>query len=281
MTAEEIKAKLVELRAKRERQKVKAEGGKVSSVGVFGKLGSSYSPLYAPNLLIATTLTGQLAVLMLIEQAESIGIPVVSANTDGVVYFCPRDKSDELDALIATWEINTGFTVERTPYRALYNSSVNSYIAVKENGSIKRKGPLADPWSDGDMRGMMQKNPQMTVCSEALVRYIKDAVPFADTIRGCTDPRMFVTVTRVAKAGTWRGHRLGRTVRFYYSTDGDPIFADDGSRKVSKTDGARPLLELTDALPADIDYDRYIAETVDLAVDLAILDAKPGATNLL
>ena len=282
MTADEIRAKLAELRAERERQKVKAEGGKVSAVGVFGKLGSSYSPLYSPDLLIATTLTGQLAVLMLIEQAESIGIPVVSANTDGVVYHCPYDKTGELDALIATWESDTGFTVERTPYKAIYNSSVNSYMAIKEeDGKVKRKGPLANPWSENDLRGMMSKNPQMTVCSEALVRYIKDAVPFAETIRACADPRMFVTVTRVATGGVWRGHKLGRAVRYYYSTDGAPIFAGNGSRKVAKTDGARPLLEMTDRLPADVDYDRYVSETVDMAVDLAILDKHPGTNALL
>ena len=60
MTIEEIRTKLADLREERERQKVKAEGGKISSVGVFGKLGSSYSFLYSPYLLIATTLTGQL-----------------------------------------------------------------------------------------------------------------------------------------------------------------------------------------------------------------------------
>lgn len=269
------------LAAKAAGDKVRADGGKIMTNGVYGKLGSSYSPLYAPNMLVATTLTGQLAVLMLIERAEATGIPVVSANTDGVIFCYDRDRQHELDALVAGWEEETGFPTERTPYQALYSRDVNTYIAVGADGKVKRKGAISDPWTDNDLRAQMQKNPQMTVCSEALVRYLKDGTPFADTVRACADPRMFVTVTRVATGGIWRRHKLGRAVRYYWSTDGDPIFAGDGSRKVAKTDGARPLLELTDRMPLDVDYGRYVSETTDLATDLAIIDRRPDANNLL
>lgn len=57
--------------------------------GTFGKLGSKYSFLYSPNLMIQVTITGQLALLMLIEALEAAGISVVSANTDGIVSRCP------------------------------------------------------------------------------------------------------------------------------------------------------------------------------------------------
>jgi hypothetical protein len=220
--------------------------------------------------MIAVTLTGQLAVLMLIDRAEDAGIPIVSANTDGVVFHCPRSKEAELDAILSGWEADTGFTIERTPYRALYSSSVNSYVAVKPDGKTKRKGPLADPWSEGDLRGQMSKNPQMTICSEAVVRYLVDGVPLEETIHRATDPRMFVTVIRVATGGKWRGHRLGRIVRYYWSTDGESISYSDGVRKVAKTDGARPLPEMTAAMPPDVDRARYVAEAAKIAADLGI-----------
>jgi len=79
-----------------------------------------------------------------------------------------------------------------------------------------------------------------------------------------------VTVVKVTGGSTWRGARLGRAVRYYWSLDGDPIMYADGSKKVSKTDGSKPLFELTDELPRDIDYLRYLAEANSLAVDLAI-----------
>ena len=258
--------------AERDRWKAKADGEKVASVGVFGKLGSPYSPLYDPRLLVAVTLTGQLSLLVLIEQAEAAGVPVVSANTDGVTFHCPRNRESALDAVVAEWEDATGFSVERTRYRSLHSSSVNTYIAVKEDGSAKRKGPIADPWSDGDLRGQMSKNPQMTILSQAVLRNIRDGVPVEETIAAAIDPRQFVTVIKVNGGGVWRGTKLGRVVRFYWSSDGDPISYINAQRRVAKTDGAHPLMELTDRLPDDLDHARYIAEAHRLLADLGAGD---------
>ncbi len=256
------------LAAKAAKDQVHADGGRIALNGVFGKLGSSYSTLYSPRLLIAVTLSGQLAILMIIERAEAAGIPVVSANTDGVVFYCPRDKAIELDNLITAWEQETGFEIERTLYKALYNSSVNTYIAVREDGKIKRKGYIADPWSEGNLRGQMMKNPQMTICSEAIVQYLKEGTPFDQTIKTSTDPRQFVTVIKVTNGAIWRKHYLGRAIRYYWSIYGEPILTE--GRKVPKTEGARPLLELTNELPLDLDLLRYHEETVKMAVDLGI-----------
>lgn len=250
--------------------KTKSDGIKISLNGVYGKLGSSYSLLYSPDLLIAVTLTGQLAVLMLIETAEVAGIAAVSANTDGVVFRCPHALNDVLGEIIASWESDTGFTVRRTLYRGLYSSSVNTYIAIGEDGKVKRKGAIADPWSENDLRGMMSKNPQMTVCSEAVVRYLVDGVPLDETIHRCSDPRMFVTVIKVNGGALWRGQRLGRVIRWYWSTDGEQVTYADGSRRVAKTEGARPMAELTGAVPLDLDRARYVEEARKIAADLGI-----------
>lgn len=262
------------LAAKAVGDRVRADGGRIALNGVFGKLGSPYSMLYSPDLLIATTLTGQLAVLMLIERAEAADIPVVSANTDGVVFHCPRSAADQLQDILRAWEAATGFSIEQTPYRALYNSSVNTYIAVKEDGKVKRKGYLADPWSDGDLRGQMMKNPQMTVCSHAVVRWLTDGVPLQDTVAACRDLRMFVTVVKVAGGAQWRGQPLGRAVRYIWSTNGSPVMYADGSKRVSKTEGARPLQELTDELPPDLDIVRYCEEAARMAADLGIAEVR-------
>lgn len=271
MNIEEIKDKINTLKTERDKYKVQAEGGKLSANGVYGKLGSSYSPLYSPRLLIATTLTGQLSILMLVEQAELAGITAVSANTDGVVFDCPRNKEPDLNKIITWWETETGFEIERTYYRSLYNSSVNCYIGITIDGKIKRKGPIADPWKDNDLRGQMSKNPQMTICSEAVLQLALAGTPIEETIDACNNPRAFVTTIKVAGGGLWRGRKLGRAVRYYWSTDGDPITYADAARKVAKTDGAAPLLELIPGqLPSDLDRARYRAEAARLAVDLAV-----------
>jgi len=268
VTPHQIREKITELKVERDRWKAKADGEKVSAVGVFGKLGSSYSALYAPRLLLAITLTGQLSLLTLIEKFEANGIPVQSANTDGLIVICSRAKEAEFISIVAEWEQQTGFQTERTDYRSIYNASVNSYLAIKTDGKSKRKGPLADPWSEGDSRGQMSKNPQMIILSEAVLRLVTDGTPLAETIRGCVDPRKFVTVINVKGGAVWRGHKVGRVARFYWSTNGEAISYADGSRKVAKTDGARPLPELVNTLPLDLDYPRYVAEAEKLAGEL-------------
>jgi hypothetical protein len=271
--------------AKKAGDKVKDKAGKIALNGAYGKLGSRYSVLYAPHLLISVTLTGQLSLLMLIEKAESMGIPVISGNTDGVVFKCPREfyegigteKPDKdrllggkLKEITDWWERVTCFDLEFAEYRSIYNQSVNSYIAIKSDGKVKRKGPIGNPWSnrpeENDVRSQMMKNPQMTICSDAVLEHILTGKPIEDSIRESSDIRGFVTVINAAGGATWRDGYLGKVVRYYWSTDGDPIIKvkphpSTGNRpKVPKTDGCRPIMTLPNDFPEDVDYARYVEE---------------------
>ena len=108
--------------------------------GSYGKFGSPYSILYAPNLIIQTTLTGQLALLMLIETFELNGIEVVSANTDGIVVEPNKARSQRAKDIIKEWEQVTGFEMELNQYLRLNSANVNNYVAIKADGKVKRKG---------------------------------------------------------------------------------------------------------------------------------------------
>lgn len=171
------------------------EGGKVMVNGTFGKTGSPYSILFAPEMLIQTTLTGQLSLLMLIEWHEHNGIPIVSANTDGIVMKCPRDKLYISEALVAEWERRSGLKMEETQYRAIYSRDVNNYFAVKMDGDVKRKGEYAPA-------GLVEKkNPDVEICSDAVADFLSNGTPIAQTILCCTDIRKFVTIQKVNGGG--------------------------------------------------------------------------------
>lgn len=263
------------------------KGGKIQLNGVYGKLGSIYSALYAPHMLIATTLTGQLTLLMLIEASEEKGIHIVSANTDGVVFQCPREMYEGLDGdklnqsplweITTAWEEMTGFTLEFAEYKALYNRDVNAYFAIKADGKAKRKGVYANHWHpdspDFDTRSKLMKNPQMTILGDAVLAHIKDGIEIEKYIREYDDIRGFVTVVNATGGATWRKNYLGKVVRFYWSTDGDPIIKvkpnDKGTHpKVPKTDGCKPCMMLPDELPDDIDYERYIVEAKNILTEI-------------
>lgn len=284
---------------------VKDKGGKIQLNGVYGKLGSPYSALYAPHLMISVTLTGQLTLLMLIERAEKAGISVVSGNTDGVLFRCPRKlyggldgdrlKPSVLESICSEWERLTSFDLEFGEYSAVYNASVNTYYALKPDGGHKRKGPVGNPWSkdpsDFDpVRGQLMKNPQATIVSDAVLAKLKDGTALEDTIRASRDIRDFVTVIKASKGATWKGRYLGKTVRFYWAIGGEAIYDAEPNetgtfKQIPKSEGARECMNLPSALPHDIDYDRYIAEAESLLNDVGYYGSKvqerkvPRVTN--
>lgn len=168
-------------------------GNKIQINGSFGKTGSPYSVLFAPEMLIQTTITGQLSLLMLIEWLELYEISVVSANTDGIVIKSARDKVYIVKHLIKEWEKRTSLEMESTEYLGLYSRDVNSYYAVKPNGEVKRKGEYAP--------SSLMKNPDVEICSDAVAEYLAHGTPIHETIRGCRDIRKFITIQRVNGGG--------------------------------------------------------------------------------
>lgn len=249
------------IEAKRAGDKVVAESLKITVNGSFGKFGSKWSKLYAPNLMIQTTITGQLSLLMLIEALEESGIPVVSANTDGVVIKCPRDKLGRMDLIVLDWEFATGFETEATEYKALYSRDVNNYIALKPDGGVKLKGVFAPVG--------LQKNPANEICTAAVVKFLSDRTPVEATIRGCQDVRKFVTVRQVKGGAVHGGEYLGKAVRWYYSIAGSgPIEYRMNGNAVARSEGAIPLMELPDTVPEDIDYAWYIDEAKSILEEI-------------
>lgn len=171
------------------------EGGKIMLNGTFGKTGSPYSILFAPQMLIQTTIPGQLSLLMLIEWHEHYGIPVISANTDGIVINCPRHLLATSDALIEEWQRRTGLEMENKDYRALYARDVNNYFAIPSSGKVKRKGEYAKA-------GLIaKKNPDCEICSDAVSDYLAKGIPIDYTIATCRDIRKFVTMQKVDGGG--------------------------------------------------------------------------------
>ena len=246
------------LHAKHNGDNVKNLTYKIVLNGSYGKFGSQYSFLYSPELLIQTTITGQLFLLMAIEKATKAGGRVVSANTDGINVIVDKTDHYAVESAILDCELSAGYEFEYTPYEATYNRDVNNYIAIKSNG-IKGKGAYAI--------GGLMKNPTNNVCVEAVISHLADGSDIETWIRNETDPTKFLTVRNVTGGAVFRGELLGKAIRFYHSTDGDVITYAKNGNKVPKSDGCKPMMNLTD-LPSDIDYNWYINESLSILKDL-------------
>lgn len=254
------------LDAKRKGDKVTADALKLSINGTFGKLGSKYSFLYSPDLMAQTTISGQLALLMLIERMELASIRVVSANTDGIVLHAPKALNGQMECIAWDWMLDTSYELERTNYRAIASRDVNNYVAVMLNGKTKGKGVFAAP--------SLAKNPDCQIVYDAVAARIANGTPIERTIRKCDDIRRFVTVRRVTGGASWRGENIGKAIRYYYATSvpSDEIirYVKNGN-KVPMSEGTRPLMQLPDAFPADIDYDVYLVAAERLLCEVGYL----------
>ena len=275
---EAAKAKKAGDKAGAKRWKTIADSLKITINGSFGKLGNKYSTLYAPQLMLQVTITGQLVLLMLIEMLEEAGISVISGNTDGIVSKYHKDRHNEVRAIIAEWEKRTNFKTEETRYAAVYSRDVNSYVAVKtESGDaearflderlgVKTKGAYCERGSA--LNSILSKNPEALVCSDAVISFLKNGTPVEKTIKECKDVRRFVSVKNVKGGGEKNGQYLGKVVRWYYPKGEAGYIAYVGSgNKVGKTDGARPVMDLPEELPDDINYEWYINEAVEMLYD--------------
>ncbi len=251
------------IKAKREGNKVVNEALKVTINGSFGKFGSRWSALYGPNLLIQTTVTGQLSLLMLIEALEEKGISVVSANTDGIIIYCHTRNQAAMQLVISDWEKTTGFGTEETPYSAVYSRDINNYIALKRNGSYKVKGVYADE--------NLSKTPTTQVCTQAVVDYLQLGLPIETTVHACMDIRKFVSVRAVTGGAVKNNEYLGKAVRWYYAkNEPGAIHYKKNGNKVPVTDGAKPLMVLPDSLPVDVDHEWYIKKAYSMLNDLGV-----------
>lgn len=227
----------------------------------YGKFGDKYSQLFSPDLLLQVTLTGQLALLMLIEMLELENIEVVSANTDGIVSYVGNDKL--YYDICKQWQGLTCFNLEFNEYEALYSRDVNSYIAIKKNG-FKSKGFFA--------LNQLSKNPHADICITATINYLSHGANIEDTIKNCQDIRQFLIVRTVNGGGQWKGQYLGKVVRFYWAKNGAPIAYKVNNNKVPKSEGSYPAMALPDVIPNNIDYHRYIKETEKILQTLGVIN---------
>lgn len=249
-----------------------AETLKIVLNGTFGKTGErgGHSVVYYPEMMIQVTLSGQLALLLLIETLELAGISVVSANTDGIIVKCPRALIPVKEQIMKWWQQTTGLGLEHTFYKAIYSRDINNYIAVTDKPNKKEPGVWQNAKAIGAYRRTLEAyppkwNPTCDICPEAVIAFLTAGTPVDETIRNCTDFRKFIEVRRVTGGAVKNGEYLGKAIRWYYAVgeEGAIINAKNGY-DVPKSQGAKPCMVLPDEMPTDIDYEYYIQRALKI-----------------
>ena len=136
--------------------------------GYYGKLGQKGSFLEYPEGMLKVSIANQIEILMLIESLELEGFNVLSGNTDGISVYYSENKRNRFKEICKEWEEKIGNDImgklEETPFRTVWQESINHYIALKEDGSIKKKGRFSTDFE-------LNKNKSMRIIPLALEAY--------------------------------------------------------------------------------------------------------------
>jgi hypothetical protein len=75
-----------------------------------------------------------------------------------------------------------------------------------------------------------------------------------------------------------RRQYLGKTVRWYYARDSAGCIVTPKGGLVGRTEGCRPLMELSGVMPPDVDHEWYIREARDILINMGAI-VIDGAVN--
>lgn len=204
---------------------------KLAGNGVGGLSNNEYSPFYDSQYTMTITINGQLLLCMLVEQLIKVpGLKIIQANTDGITYLCPHEHVEHTRAVHRWWEAGTKLTLEETLYKRMFIRDVNSYIAEKEDGTLKRIGAFAYetvaenpatrelPWhKDWSARVIQMAAEAKLVRGESISEFLAN--------HARTHMYDFLLRTKVPRsAQLWHGDtQVSNIVRYYVSNGGKPL----------------------------------------------------------
>lgn len=195
---------------------------KLALNGTYGNSNSEFSPFYDPKFTMNITINGQLSLCMLVEQLLKLdGLSFVQCNTDGVTFKRKRSQEAQVRSIIEWWQTTTKLELERCDYSKMVIRDVNSYTAVKLDGSLKQKG--AYEWRDLPNH----KNQSALVVKMAAEAYIANGVDPEEFVRGHKDKFDFQLRTKVPRSSklvmvdeNGVDHQTQNICRYYVSTKG-------------------------------------------------------------
>lgn len=268
------------LKEKKDGNKSVAEALKLSlNGGGYGKTNEAYSWQFDPLVAMSVTLTGQLSLLMLIENLEEEGMHVVSANTDGIVTLVSKKEVNKYYDVCQKWETKTNYQLEYTYYKQIIQTSVNDYLAEKDDGTTKKKGDFRHDTIQ------LWENPSMKIRAIALEEYFIHNKPVAETIKNHKNIYDFCKRFKTSKG--WKAYEYStngtdliktaqqKNIRYYISKNGNKLtkcnIKDGREISVEASVGVTIFNKFEDKDMKDynIDYSYYVSETNKLIYSIS------------
>lgn len=205
------------------------EAFKLALNGAYGGSNNDYSPFLDSKFTMSITINGQLLLCMLVEQLLKVpNLRMIQANTDGITYLCPHEHLEHTRTVCKWWEGLTNLELEEALYNRMFIRDVNSYIAEKTDGKLKRIGAYAHVTAEenpGTRELPYHKDWSARVVALAAEAALVHGVDVREFITTHTDVFDFFLRTKVPRSSTleWGGKQVSNIVRYYISTGGQPL----------------------------------------------------------
>ena len=171
--------------------KNKRGGYKLVNNKTYGGTKDKYNPLYDPLQANNICVTGQLALLLLIEMLEP-HCQLIQSNTDGlIVKLHSLDDYELIDDICYEWEQLTGVSLAFDPIiTKIYQKDVNNYLFINEDGEIEAKGAYVKKLSPLDN--------DLPIVNKAMREYMISGTPVEDTINNASDLIEFQKIVKLS-----------------------------------------------------------------------------------
>lgn len=270
---------------------------------IYGKFGFENGPLYDRLATLQVTINGQLMLLMLCEELEANDIPIVSANTDGLMVKVYEDKEEDFNRIIDWWQKTTGMSMDADVLHCLIARDVNNYIAQfrvkdKKTGEFKLEDELKGTFNPLMYLNDLQKGYSMPIVSKAVYDYFINHVPVMDTLKAATNILDFCMTQNVGKNFHIIQRKVinnevvdkvyQRYVRFYVANNGHVLMKVHNVSGQKERFAAGTVVQICNSLDdtpielRNIDYGYYYRECMKIIepVKLGISPKGKGKTRV-
>lgn len=165
----------------------------------YGGFKDKYNALYDPLMSNNVTVTGQLALLLLIEMLEP-HVQLIQSNTDGlIIKLNSLDDYELVDDIAYEWEQLTGVKLGFDPViTKIYQKDVNNYLFVDCEGEIESKGAYVKSLSPIDN--------DLPIINKALKEYMINGTAIEETINQADKLIDFQKIVKLSSSYSYVSH---------------------------------------------------------------------------
>lgn len=171
---------------------------------VYGILKDKNSDLYDPRNSNSICITGQLAILDLLEKIEiKFGdkCELVQTNTDGIlVRLESKDMYDEYVQVCKEWENRIGYELEHDIYTRVIQKDVNNYVIVPEGELYDEKGKPRWKSKGAYVKKLSKIDYNLAIVNKAITEYLIKDISVEDTINACDSLIEFQQVDKIGSS---------------------------------------------------------------------------------